>query len=58
MIMWPEREREEDGGLGFMYVFFNVNLSGGRKKERMGEARMNLYECFPGGGGAYIRCPG
>lgn len=26
------------------------------KKE--GGGSMNLYECFPGGGGAYIRCPG
>lgn len=41
----------EEGGVGlrFMYVFFNVNLSG----ERGGGGGMNLYECFPGGSGAY-----
>lgn len=48
---------EEGAGLRFMYVFFNVNLSGEREveqKERGGGGGMNLYECFPGGSGAYI----
>lgn len=36
-----------------MYVFFNVNLSGERKRGKIGRRRrasgMNLYECSPGG---------